>query len=105
MFTLCFGGNIAERINNEDAKPGKCREWDMMWKTTVEAWMKCCKKQKRREEKINIIQDLVGFPSLLSPPPFQSVFCNLYIKELYLRPKYYMSYPKLACCSNHFLLY
>ncbi len=41
----------------------------MMWKTTVEAWMKCCKKKKRREEKINIIQDFVGFPQGISGGP------------------------------------
>jgi hypothetical protein len=40
-------------------------------------------------------------PSPLSPPP-SSLFCSLYIKELYLRHKNYQS--KLAFRSNHLLL-
>jgi hypothetical protein len=37
-------------------------------------------------------------PSPLSPPP-SSLFCNLCIKELYLRHKFNQSYPN--CCIIH----
>ncbi len=45
-------------------------------------------------------------PSPFSPPS-SSLFCNMYIKELYLRHKYNYSYPN--CCiihlKNNLLLY
>jgi hypothetical protein len=43
-----------------------------MWKTTVEARMRCCKKKKRKEEKINIIQDLMA----------STIICNNQLQQI-----------------------